>query len=240
MCIPVSMQEHIITTTKYCIEKLSDMGTAHLEKEYYYASMPLCVVDSVFSIGVRYEGVKNTVDRLCMYYDIPQKAKKKATLPKVEDQIPTSDFLKLFGDTTAKTLAEEVYGNRQRTSVKNGILKAEAVFRFLSVLNDFGIEYYQDVSRIANNESFELCIKNIPGQRSGISLKYFLMLAGNDKLIKPDRMIIRFLQDATGTKFNLVQCETILVGVSAALNKNGYKVTPKLLDRLIWSYQRDQ
>ena len=233
------MQENIEKTTEYCIEKLSTLVTAHKEKEYYYASMPLCVVDSVFSIGVRYEGVKNTVDRLCINYNITQKAKRIATVPKVEDQLPTSEFLKFFGDTPPETLAEEIYGNRQRTSVKNGILKAEAVVRFLSVLNDFGVQYYQDVPKIVSNDSFEFCIKNIPGQGSGISLKYFLMLAGNDKLIKPDRMIIRFLQDATGIKFNLVECETILVGVSAVLNKNGVKMTPKLLDRLIWSYQRD-
>jgi len=232
------MQEHIIKTTQYCLEKLPDITTAHLTKEYYYASMPLCVIDSVFSIGVRYEGVKNTIDRLCEYYQIVQKAKRKATVPKPEEQISTSGFLKLFQDQTPKTLAEEVYRNRQRTSVKNGILKADAVIRFLSVLKDFGVEYYQDISKIASNNSFEFCIKNIPGQASGISLKYYLMLGGNDKLIKPDRMIIRFLQDATGTKFNLMQCQTLLVAVSDALNKSGVKVTPKMLDRLIWNYQR--
>jgi len=234
------MQEQIFKTTEYCIDRLVDLETAHLEKEYYYASMPLCVVDSVFSIGVRYEGVTNTVEHLCEYYQIGQRAKRKATIPKVEDQISTTDFLKLFGDTPVQRLAEYAYNNRQRTSVKNGILKADAVIRFLSVLKDFGVEYYQDIPKIAINSSFEFCIKNIPGQGSGISLKYFLMLSGNDKLIKPDRMIIRFLQDATNAKFNLLQCEKLLVDVTLELNKRGYKITPKLLDRLIWNYQRIQ
>jgi hypothetical protein len=51
-------------------------------------------------------------------------------------------------------------------------------------------------------------------------------------------MIIRFLKDATGKTFNLAECEEILIGVSSVLNKTGYKITPKMLDRLIWSHQR--
>ena len=64
------------------------------------------------------------------------------------------------------------------------------------------------------------------------------MLAGTDDFIKPDRMIIRFLQDATGQKLNLEQCQTTLFAVTGELNKQGYKLTPKQLDNLIWNYQR--
>ena len=37
-------------------------------------------------------------------------------------------------------------------------------------------------------------MRAIPGQRSGISLTYFFMLAGSDDLVKPDRMLGRFLR----------------------------------------------
>jgi hypothetical protein len=232
------MEEHITNTTLYCLEKLSNLGTAHLDKEYYYSSISLCVIDCVFSIGVKYEGVKNTINRVCGLLDLEQKSKRKGKIPLIEEQISTSDFMKFFHNKSPLILAEEIFNNRQRTSVNNGILKSEAVVKFLSVLKDFGVEYYQDLKKITDNDSFELCIRNIPGQKSGISLKYFYMLCGNDTLIKPDRMIKRFLQDATGEKFSLVQCEILLVSVSEALNKKGYKITPKLLDRLIWNYQR--
>jgi len=227
----------ISAVTKFCIDNL-DLDTAELGYEYYYASMPLCVVDAVFSIGVRYEGVQNTIQRLCSYYKIQQAAKEKRTVPSIDEQLSTTDFLKLFSDKTPEQLANEVYKNRQRTSTHNGILKAEAVIRFLKVLKDFNAEYFQDIPRLIDNYSFEFCIKAIPGQGSGISLKYFFMLAGTDDFIKPDRMIIRFLQDATGQKFNLAQCQTILYGVTSELNKQGHNLTPKLLDNIIWNYQR--
>ena len=49
-----------------------------------------------------------------------------------------------------------------------------------------------DSLRWCYNELLEKKIKEIPGQKSGLSFKYFLMLVGNENLIKPDRMIIRY------------------------------------------------
>ncbi|MEJ7671395.1 MAG: hypothetical protein WKF59_01410 [Chitinophagaceae bacterium] len=185
--------------TKFCVDHLN-LKTIELGNEYYYASMPLCVVDSVFSIGVNYKGVTNTVRRLCEYYSISYLRKDNLTVLKIEEQLSTTHFLNWFNNKTPEALAAEVYKNKQRTSTNNGILKAEAVIRFLIVLKNFSAEYFQDIPGLINNKEFESCIKEIPGQRSGISLKYFFMLAGTDDIIKPDRMIIRFLQDATGQK----------------------------------------
>lgn len=228
----------IKSITKYCIENL-DLEESGKGWEYYYASMPLCVIDSVFSIGVLYEGVINTIDRLSGNYKIDIRAKKKHTLPDIKNQISTTDFINLFGADTVDFLASDIFKNRQRTSSKNGILKVEAVIRFLKILKDFNIQYYQDIPRLIDNESFDFCIKNIPGQRSGISLKYFFMLAGSKDLIKPDRMVIRFLQNASGKKFNLQDCQTALSAVTIELNGKGYNLTPQLVDNAIWNYQRN-
>ncbi len=226
----------ITTVTKFCVDNLK--LDAKLGDEYYKASMPLCVVEAVFSIGVRYEGVKNTIQRLCNYYCIQQDAKDKRTISSIGDQLSTTGCLKLFGDKTPEQLANEVFRNRQRTSTRNAILKAEAVIKFLKVLKDFNAEYFQDIPRLIEDESFEYCIKSIPGQGSGTSLKYFFMLAGSDDLIKPDRMILRFLHRAIGQILSLEQCQIILYGVANELNKQGYNLTPRLLDNIIWNYQR--
>lgn len=226
----------ITTVTKFCVDNLT--LDAKLGEEYYKASMPLCVVDAVFSIGVRYEAVKNAIQRLCSYYDIQQYAKSRPKVPDVGQQVSTTDFLRLFGGKRPEQLANEVFINRQRTSTRNGILKAEALIRFLEVLKDFNAEYFQDIPRLIEDFSFERCIKAIPGQGSGTSLKYFFMLAGSDDLIKPDRMILRFLHSATGRIFALEQCQIVLYGVASELNKQGYNLTPRLLDNIIWNYQR--
>ncbi len=227
----------IAAVANYCSQKLP-LVNAKLGNEYYKGSMPLCVIDAVFSIGVRYEAVTNTLKRVCSYYNITQDASEHGVVPDTKDQVSTTAFLKMVGDKTPEALAREVYGNRQRTSATNGILKAEAVSLFLNVLRDHNAEYFQDIPRLINDSGFERAITAIPGQRSGTSLKYFFMLSGNDDFIKPDRMIIRFLKDATGQTFNVNECQAILHAATAELNRSGYTIMPRLLDNVIWNYQR--
>jgi hypothetical protein len=45
-----------------------DLPNAQLNREYGYRCLPLCVIDAVWSFGVRYEGVKNVVQRYCNYF----------------------------------------------------------------------------------------------------------------------------------------------------------------------------
>lgn len=225
--------------TKYCIDNLNLKGIV-LGDEYYYSSLPLCVIDSVFSIGVRYEGVTYVVDRVCKHYNIENKRKDKDTLPDIKNQISTSDFLKLFGNTSIEILTSDVFKNKQRTSTRKGILKVDAAIRFLRVLKDFNIEYFQDIYKVANDKRFDECIQDIPGQRSGISLKYFFMLAGSKDLIKPDRMIKRFLQNATYNEYSDQECQEILREVTLKLANTVDDLNPRLFDYVIWNHQRKQ
>ena len=231
----------ISTLTKkvvnYCILTL-DFENRSETFGNYYSSLPLCVIDSVFSIGVRYTAVTNAINRLCEHYKIAQTINPITYIPSKSKQTTTSEFLQLIKGDTTRFIAKNIL-TLQRTSSTNGILKAEAAIRFLKVLKDFNIEYYQDVSKVTIDEGFENSIKKIPGQKSGISLKYFFMLAGNDNLIKPDRMIHRFLLKATGQNFKNEECQIILTAVTKELNNKGYKLTPKLLDDIIWNNQRE-
>ncbi|WP_281227789.1 hypothetical protein [Flavobacterium aquiphilum] len=224
-------QEIIEKATEFCNEIFADKKNYELAPEYYYSHLPLCVIDSVFSIGVKYEIVQNTISRFCNYYRIDKFSSSQ--------EVTTSDFLKLMKEKSIKELTESIYQNRQRTSTRNGILKSEAVILFLEVLQKFKIEKLKDVDKIFSSEQFENEIKKIPGQNSGISLTYFFMLAGSDDLIKPDRMIVRFLESISGEKVSLNDCQLILVEVANQLKKNGFNITPKKLDNLIWNYQRD-
>ncbi|WP_291111921.1 hypothetical protein [Flavobacterium sp. UBA4120] len=147
--------------------------------------------------------------------------------------------MKLMERQSIKELTENIYKNRQRTSTRSGILKSEAVILFLKVLQKFKINKLSDIDKIITSEQFETEIKEIPGQNSGISLTYFFMLAGSDELIKPDRMILRFLENISGEKVSLKDCQVILAAVADQLKNNGFNITPKKLDNLIWNYQRN-
>ena len=218
-------------TTKFCTEIFADKKNYILPDEFNYSHLPLCVIDSIFSIGVKYEIVQNTINRFCSYFNIEKFSKF--------DELSTSYFLDLMERESITELTENIYKNRQRTSTKNGILKSEAVILFLKILKKYEVNNLRDVHKIISSNELENEIKKIPGQNSGISLTYFFMLAGSDDLIKPDRMIIRFLESISGENVSLSDCQNILAAVTENLKKHGFDITPKKLDNLIWNYQRD-
>lgn len=137
-------------------------------------------------------------------------------------------------------LARTLYQNSQRTSTRNGILKAEAAQRFGQVLQTNKVEYLQDVDRIMGQASFEQAIQQIPGQRSGISLRYFYILTGSPEHVKPDRMILRFIMTATGRLIGIDEAEKNIRHACAILQHDYPKLTPALLDNIIWRYQQAQ
>ena len=53
-------------TAEYCREKL-DLDSVELGCEYRYPNLPLCIIDTVFSIGVSYVSTSNTVNRFCKF-----------------------------------------------------------------------------------------------------------------------------------------------------------------------------
>ena len=179
-------------TAEYCREKL-DLDSVELGCEYRCPNLPLCIIDTVFSIGVSYISTRNTVDRFCKFLGTES----------TSESFSVSHFLSLYHTYSPQRMAAEVFGNQQRTSTVNGILKAEAVRRFSEAVRDQKVEYLKNAISLVDNAEFENSIVSIPGQRSGISLRYFYMLIGSSDFVKPDRMILRFLQSATG-------CESII------------------------------
>ena len=109
--------------------------------------------------------------------------------------------------------------------------------QFLRELSNEGINYFQDLENISPN--FELKIKEIKGQKSGISLQYFYMLAGNDQLIKPDRMVIRYIESILEQPISQKDCQFILEKTSLKLEVSGIDISPRALDNAIWNYQRN-
>lgn len=218
-------------------EEVLDLQSAKLPDEYYYSSVPLCVIDSVFSIGVRYEGVRNTVTRYCNYFNHSQ-YRNGTDLPIFDEQQSVREFIQSFKEHGLQCYVDNVFKNKQRTSSRNGILKAEAVYKFCDILQKYGVEYLQDVKKLYDNKEFDEEIKGIQGQKSGISLVYFYMLAGEDNWIKPDRMIIRFLESVLKRKVKIGDAQNLLELSCRLLTDKFPNVTPRLLDYQIWNYAR--
>ena len=76
----------------------------------------------------------------------------------------------------------------------------------------------------------------IPGQRSGLSIRYFCMLAGDDNRAKPDRHVLRFLKQYTGQEFTISQAQEALAQTVDILAYKYPNLTVRLLDHTIWNY----
>ena len=132
--------------------------------------------------------------------------------------------------------------NLQRTSTKNGILKAEAVLEVLKVLDKHDI---QDVNHFRNldstkQEEVDKEILAVKGQGSGIMLKYLYMLVGNDDVCKPDRMLHRFITNISGRKMLDDELQRVMANACEILSKEYPTLTVRTLDNQIWQYQKNQ
>lgn len=213
--------------------------TGRLGDEYHYQSLPLCIVDAVFSIGVRYESVRAVVDRYCDFAGARKyRSSSSGGFPPPEHQESVTRFCQRFEETGLERMTAEVFRNKQRTSTTGGILKTAAVLQFASVLRTHGVEYLQDVGTALASERVADELRDIPGQRSGISLRYFFMLAGSDELIKPDRMVLRFLERSLRRPVSVDEATPLLAGAVTLLRRTNPVLTPRLLDYLVWDFQR--
>jgi hypothetical protein len=215
-------------------DKLGDLNDVHPDAEYEYSSLGLCVIDAVFSIGARYESTERTVRDFSDRFGW-------ALARDAGPEHATTEFLDILApyDNRWEQLAIEVFRNRQRTSARSGILKAEAVFRFATALRQFNIETFADAHASGLNPELRRAISCIPGQGSGLSYNYFLLLAGNTNAVKADRMVRRLVADAIGSRsVSNEDCERLVREATAVLRAEFPALTPSKLDHAIWRYQR--
>lgn len=226
----------------YCDTNLKLSG-AELSPEYYYNSLPLCLIDAIFSIGVRYGTVRQTVINYCDKFGLARLASPLVDTART-DAHTIDDFLKNMDPYKGSDFgASDVYKNRQRTSSRNGILKAEAVYRAALVFQKHGIQTIHDLRSASPSAlgNLEKDFRTIPGQGSGISFSYLLMLAGDDDYMNIDRWLLRFHEIVTGSKGATVAAvEKDLRDACKNLKKKYPSLTPRLLGHIIWSYMRSR
>src|SRR5690242_18485294 len=75
------------------LRRIPDLVSASKGDEFYYASVPLCVLDAVFSINARYEGVQNLIGRYCAHFGVPR-TRSGPELPPRYEQLTVSGLVK--------------------------------------------------------------------------------------------------------------------------------------------------
>lgn len=219
------------------------LANAKLSDSYYYQSLPLCVVDAVFSVGVRYGQVLKVVEGLCQRQGWARYRHHGRAYPLAKDQARVSALAALFpGPVSNQAIAMVILGNMGYVNPRasNPTLKAEVVRQFAKVLKESEVETFQDLERqdVKWKTMIGVKVKALPGMSSGVVVRYFEMLAGNDNQVKPDRMILRFIKDATGENVTADEAVEIVRDVCSLLKVEYPHLTPRMLDHEIWKFQR--
>ena len=66
------------------------------------------------------------------------------------------------------------------------------------------------------------------------------MLAGSEDFVKPDRMVLRFLEAALARRVGVSEAVELLRGTSRELLTEFPNMSPRLLDYEVWKFQRSQ
>jgi hypothetical protein len=211
-----------------------------LGDEFFYQSLPLCVIDAVYSLNQKYTATQNVVQRFCERFKLQTFRDPREKLPAIDRQFSINDLLTVYKEYSFQEMAEDIYKNRRPTSPRGGILRSEAIYHFSKVLQKYRINYLQDVAKIIADSSFERDILTIPGQGSGVSLRYFYMLAGSDDYLKPDVWIIRYVEEMIIRKVTIEECENLLKCTADILKEKFPLLTPRQLDYAIWVWQHER
>ncbi len=217
---------------KLIIEKRVDPN------ETFYKSLPICIIDAVFSIGVKYQSVEKATNTFLNYFGLDI----SRTFP-IKNEYTIDNFISDMGTFSSfEEAAEKGFNNRQRTSTINGILKAEACYRVAEVFKKHNINTLEEFNTYPSKNALDLDILKVQGQGSGIMLKYLYMLAGKTNEVKPDRHMVNFMKKvfpslSMGSKDHN-EIKDIMKETVSILNNKYPQLTERFLDVLIWEHMR--
>ncbi|MHA7289577.1 hypothetical protein ACX80V_08025 [Arthrobacter sp. MDT3-24] len=215
------------TLTDACRTTFGD-ETRWISADGYPNSLALCIIDSLFSTGSHYTSVINVVAEYCKY------RRSQGGDPYTDG---TQELLTTFDEVGDSAGWAKLVNNHKPAHTKPGaLLKAEVIHRAAKTLKALDIMTLTDLrQRHAQDEDLTAVKKKwlkLPSQSSGVTFNYFLILAGFQS-VKPDRMVIRFVEEHAGLQGKLTPMQTAeLIKQVARL----YPTQPRRLDHIIWRH----
>lgn len=197
-----------------------------------WAHLSLCLLDAVFSINADYDRhTAPTCHRYATWAAITPH------LPATDEQ-PLSRFVTHVRDAGVEHFSAQVLRNRQRTRAHRAApRKTEAALQYAETLMSHGVNTLAGADALLADEdrltTVEHALAAIPGHGSGARLSYLWMLVGADDRIKPDRMILRWLEDVLHRRVTTSEATRLLQEAATQVGR-----TPWELDHAIWNAQR--
>jgi hypothetical protein len=188
-----------------------------------------CVLNSIYSTGNRSESVVKVLNRY--------RSRRGAGADPSQDG--PEDLLAEIESCGGPEGFADALGNHWRAwQDKSAPCKTQAIFEAAQLLKAEAVRDRHDLEVALGTADVHSRLKGgwlrIPGQRSGLTWRYFLMNSGMPG-IKADRMITRWTSRAVGRTVASSEAETILTRAAEALG-----LETRRLDHAVWSSERDR
>lgn len=228
---------HGVEAAKFDVLVKAVVALDPLPRERRWVSLSLCIADAVWSIGAHYDNVVvPLVRRLATKFGVEQ-----PTIAMSErlgtDPLPLAEL----ADLSVEELISLT--NRQNTSTRGGIRKADAVIRHIHAFRSHGVEDLGDAIALFGDEkrfaAVNADLRKIPGEGAhAVRRNYLWMLIGQDDLIKPDRMVLRWFRHH-GVTVDPVGARDLIAALVPAVSTGLERpVTAWEIDHALWNAGR--
>jgi hypothetical protein len=208
-------------------------------RQQRWRSLSYCVLDAVWSIGAVYDTVVAP-----LVWRVAAANGDSAPLVPVSERMPPDPLpLPLLLERYPDTAVLQALTNSQRTSPRGGIPKADAALRFARILVNHDVLDLRKAERLLAAETryglVDADLAVVPGDGfGGVRRGYLWMLIGDDELIKPERMVLRWLA-RQGHQVDAAQARVLIEEVAQELTRRlRQRVTPWMVDHAIWMAER--
>jgi len=210
-------------------------GTSH--NEFFYAHLPLAVIDSVFARGQGIKATSKVVNNYCSYYSL-KKNRDIDEYPPAEEQESIKQFMKKFEYEGEWEFRNNIFCSSETTSFRIDCKsKAMAVYDFSELLNLYGINYFQDVSKVCHDESFA----SEAVRAAGITeegLNYFFLLSGCGTMTGIARTMTDFVSGTAGKDVPHSFTAEVIDDVCDTLRPQFPAINVRALSYIVWDYVR--
>lgn len=205
-----------------------------------WTHLSLCILDAVHSMDAHYDRV--TVPLCWRYAELAALADPLLEVELAHRVIGTDreQSLTAFANWAAELgeirLAGEL-GSRHRTwRRQNAPYKTRADIEYANVLVAHGVDNLTAAAAMLTDDerrrAVEADLARVPGHGSGARRDYLWMLVGDDQHIKPDRMVLRWVDRQLGRQVGVVEARELVKSAAAVVGR-----TPWELDHAVWRWQ---
>ena len=211
--------------------QFADYCEGHFDLEhqvnYHYQSLPICLIDCVYSLRAKYESI--TLPVVQRYADAYMGGDRYASGDTISALIERNDSC---GGPCA--FAEKKKKNHQKLG-RSLTPKEEAIYQLAHYLKLLQIETLEDFQQFESPELLEVVIRAVKGI-SDAGANYLFMLAGDPNRVKPDVHIHHSIVDACGRDVSNEECQVLFTEAVELLKPKHEGLTVAALDNTIWRF----